>query len=53
MVRSGDFSMIKVWAGLEARKFITATVEEVQSQYSILLSGVIDRFALGRSLRTI
>lgn len=29
MMRSGDFSMIKVWAGLEARKLITATVEEV------------------------
>ncbi|KAL9060174.1 MAG: hypothetical protein Q9162_000788 [Coniocarpon cinnabarinum] len=29
MLQSGDFSMIKVWAGLEARKFITASVEEV------------------------
>ena len=29
MLRKGDFSMIKVWAGLEARKFITASVEEV------------------------
>lgn len=31
MLRKGDFSMIKVWAGLEARRFITATVEEVSS----------------------
>jgi len=31
MLRKGDFSMIKVWAGLEARKFITASVEEVSS----------------------
>ena len=29
MVKTGDFSMIKVWAGLEARKLITATVDEV------------------------
>ncbi|KAB8339104.1 hypothetical protein FH972_022040 [Carpinus fangiana] len=28
MLRKGDFSMIKVWAGLEARRLITATVEE-------------------------
>lgn len=29
MLRKGDFSMVKVWVGLEARKFITASVEEV------------------------
>lgn len=27
---SGDLSMLKVWAGLEARHFITVTVEEVE-----------------------
>lgn len=30
MLRKGDFSMIKVWAGLEARKLVTASVEEVE-----------------------
>ena len=29
ILKSGDFSMIKVWAGLEARKLITTTVDEV------------------------
>lgn len=30
MLRSGDFSMIKVWAGLEARKYIRVSIEEVE-----------------------
>lgn len=30
-IRSGDFSMLKVWAGLEARHLITATVEDVDT----------------------
>lgn len=29
-LRSGDFSMLKVWAGLEARKFLQASVESVE-----------------------
>ena len=29
MLRSGDFSMLKVWVGLEARKFMQASVEDV------------------------
>ena len=29
MLRAGDFSMIKVWVGLEARNLIIVTVEEV------------------------
>ena len=29
MLRQGDFSMLKVWAGLEARKFLQASVEDV------------------------
>lgn len=36
MLRSGDFSMIKVWAGLEARQFITVSVEEVRSHLVLL-----------------
>lgn len=27
--RKGDFSMLKVWAGLEARKFLLASVDDV------------------------
>lgn len=30
MLRSGDLSMLKVWAGLEARKFLRASVEDVR-----------------------
>ncbi|PNS15911.1 ABC1 family protein, mitochondrial [Sphaceloma murrayae] len=30
MLRGGDLSMVKVWAGLEARKFLQASVESVQ-----------------------
>jgi aarF domain-containing kinase len=29
MLRQGDFSMLKVWAGLEARKFLQASIEDV------------------------
>jgi len=29
MLRQGDFSMLKVWAGLEARKFLQASVDDV------------------------
>lgn len=30
ILRSGDLSMVKVWAGLEARKFLQASVESVE-----------------------
>nr|POF03951.1 abc1 family protein, mitochondrial [Quercus suber] len=30
MLRSGDLSMVKVWAGLEARKFLQASIESVE-----------------------
>ncbi|KAF2147760.1 ABC1-domain-containing protein [Myriangium duriaei CBS 260.36] len=30
MLRSGDLSMVKVWAGLEARKFLQASVHSVE-----------------------
>lgn len=29
MLRSGDFSMVKVWVGLEARSFLRASAESV------------------------
>ncbi|KAI9746676.1 MAG: hypothetical protein M1818_000390 [Claussenomyces sp. TS43310] len=31
MLRQGDFSMLRVWAGLEARKFLQYSVEDVES----------------------
>ncbi|KAJ9621188.1 hypothetical protein H2203_007239 [Taxawa tesnikishii (nom. ined.)] len=31
MLRSGDLSMVKVWAGLEARKFLQASIESVEA----------------------
>ncbi|KAK4495643.1 hypothetical protein PRZ48_012911 [Zasmidium cellare] len=30
MLQSGDLSMVKVWAGLEARKFLQASIESVE-----------------------
>ena len=30
-LRSGDLSMVKVWAGLEARKFLQASAESVET----------------------
>jgi aarF domain-containing kinase len=30
MLKGGDLSMVKVWAGLEARKFLQASVETVE-----------------------
>lgn len=38
MLRQGDFSMLKVWAGLEARKFLQASIEDVCSTLSLLPS---------------
>ena len=35
MLRQGDFSMLKVWAGLEARKFLQASVEDVSIYSSV------------------
>jgi aarF domain-containing kinase len=31
MVRSGDFSMLRVWVGLEARSFLQASVDTVSN----------------------
>ncbi|KAK5125615.1 hypothetical protein LTR85_011889 [Meristemomyces frigidus] len=31
MIRSGDLSMAKVWVGLEARKFLQASIESVEA----------------------
>jgi len=29
MIRGGDFSMLKVWVGLEARSFLQASIDTV------------------------
>jgi len=38
MLRGGDFSMLKVWAGLEARSFLQASIESVENcvKYDLL-----------------
>lgn len=36
MLRQGDFSMLKVWAGLEARKFLQASVDDVSTLIDVL-----------------
>lgn len=30
MIRGGDFSMLKVWVGLEARSFLQASIDTVR-----------------------
>ncbi|KAI0997688.1 ABC1 family protein [Podosphaera aphanis] len=30
LVRQGDFSMLRVWAGLEAREFLQTTIDEIE-----------------------
>ncbi|KAI9820209.1 MAG: hypothetical protein M1827_005831 [Pycnora praestabilis] len=37
MLRSGDTSMLKVWVGLEVRKYLQASVEDVRSSPALLL----------------
>jgi aarF domain-containing kinase len=34
MIKGGDFSMLKVWAGLEARSWLQASVEAVRNPRS-------------------
>ncbi|KIW08189.1 uncharacterized protein PV09_01120 [Verruconis gallopava] len=42
MIKSGDFSMLKIWAGLEARSFLQASVESVENcvKYDLLSPNV-------------
>jgi aarF domain-containing kinase len=42
MIRGGDFSMFKVWAGLEARSFLQASIEDVERcvKYDLLSPNV-------------
>lgn len=34
MIRGGDFSMLKVWVGLEARSFLQASIDTVRPSIS-------------------
>jgi hypothetical protein len=36
MIRGGDFSMLKVWAGLEARSFLQASIESVRISLAVI-----------------
>jgi len=36
MIRGGDFSMLKVWVGLEARSFLQASIDTVRVCDSLL-----------------
>jgi len=42
MLRQGDFSMLKVWVGLETRKFLQASIEDVERcvKYDLLSPNV-------------
>lgn len=46
MLRQGDFSMLKVWAGLEARRFLQASIEDVSHSLPFLFSW-LSRYGLG------
>ena len=36
MIRGGDFSMLKVWVGLEARSFLQASIDTVWNMTHVL-----------------
>lgn len=40
MIRGGDFSMLKVWVGLEARSFLQASIDTV-SLFAILNENIL------------
>ena len=35
--REGDFAMLKVWVGLEARKFLQASIQDVRPLLYLLI----------------
>lgn len=53
MLRGGDFSMIKVWAGLEARKLITISVDEVSNTKGLSLDASSLTSITDRALRQV
>ena len=50
MIRGGDFSMLKVWVGLEARSFLQASIETV-SIVEFVREFAIDEFQVERCVK--
>lgn len=52
MVKEGDFSMLMVWLGLETRKFMQASIEDVCPLFCIisLSRGLADSATIGREM---
>lgn len=50
MIRGGDFSMLKVWVGLEARSFLQASIDTVSFPFKISASSV-DKVQVERCVR--
>jgi aarF domain-containing kinase len=50
MIRGGDFSMLKVWVGLEARSFLQASIETV-SIVDFVKEIAIDEFQVERCVK--
>lgn len=46
MMKGGDYSMFFVWAGLEARRFMQASIEDVRFPYPIFISLSIFPFSV-------
>jgi hypothetical protein len=51
MIRGGDFSMLKVWAGLEARSFLQASAEAVSVSDTVLTDYI--NINLGGTMRQV
>jgi hypothetical protein len=45
MIRGGDFSMLKVWVGLEARSFLQASIDTVSLLTALTENMMTDIFA--------
>jgi hypothetical protein len=52
MIRGGDFSMLKVWVGLEARSFLQASIDTVSLFTALIKNNSADALA-GRTLRQV
>lgn len=50
IIRGGDFSMLRVWVGLEARSFLQASVESVSERLGQLRS-IVNMFQVERCVK--
>lgn len=48
-VRRGDTSMLKVWVGLEARRFVQASIEDVRHLFDVAWSSLLLPTDISRS----